>query len=160
MKMQAIETTINAAESFERQLNQFKSLHHSQCLFKRNPLVKNLKFRFKKNGNLCGQFVCTEEHQGYDDMVHGGIIAAIIDASMTQCLMGHGIAAYTVNLSITYLEPISIGIQTILETRITASRRSMIYNLECEIRQNRWLKVQANSRFFKVRKPDSFHHAR
>lgn len=152
MEIQAIETTINAAESFERQLNQLKSLHHSQCIFNRNPPVKNLQFKFDKNGKLCGQFVCTEDHQGYDDMVHGGIIAAIIDASMTQCLMGHGVAAYTVDLSIEYLNAVFIDCVTCLETRITSTQRSMIYNLACEVRQEERLKVQAHARFFKVRK--------
>lgn len=152
MKIQAIETTINAAESFEHQLNQLKSLHHSQCLFQLNPLVKNLKFKFDENGNLCGQFVCTEDHQGYDDMVHGGIIAAIIDACMTQCLMGHGIVAYTVDLSIEYLHPVFIDRVACLETRITSAKRSMIYNLACEVRQEEKIKVQARARFFKIQK--------
>jgi acyl-coenzyme A thioesterase PaaI-like protein len=41
-------------------------------------------------------------------MVHGGVLAAIIDSSMAQCLMGHEVVAYTAELSIKYRKPVLI----------------------------------------------------
>lgn len=103
-----------------------------------------------EDGTLTGSFVCSPEHQSYNGIVHGGIIAAIIDASMSQCCMGHGIVAYTTNLSIRYRDPVRIGIPTSLETRIVSEDRGVLFSLECRITQEGHLHVEAKGRFFKA----------
>lgn len=142
----------NNRDCFERNLNQLKALHHSQCIFNRQPpLVPGLQFRFDDAGALHGEFTCDESYQGYEKMVHGGVLAAIIDASMAQCLMGHKVVAYTAELSIKYRKPVLIQRPSALKTSIVGISVGLLYTLRSEIRQKSNLVVEATGKFFKVK---------
>jgi acyl-coenzyme A thioesterase PaaI-like protein len=136
---------------YKENLKRLRNMHHSLCLFSRQPsIVPGLRFLFDDSGALHGVFACNKFHQGYDGMAHGGVIAAIVDASMTQCLMGHGIVGYTTDLSIQYRKPVLIGRKATLETSVKEVKMSVLYSMRCEIVQDRNLVVQATGRFFKV----------
>lgn len=139
-------------ECFEENLKLLKKEHHSSCMFNnQDSLVPDLDFTFDNEGNLSGTFICNRTHQGYDDMVHGGVIAAIIDASMAQCLMGHGVVGYTTGLSIKYRKPLFIGFESKLETSIESVHIGSLFEMKCEITQNKKRVVQAKGRFFKIK---------
>lgn len=118
MKQTVFSSGIDTPEAYQKRLENFKSMHHSQCVFNKKSPVSSLRFRFKDGGVLSGEFTCSEEHQGYDRMVHGGILAAIVDASMAQCLMGHDVVAYTTDLNLKYRNAILINQLVFLETSI------------------------------------------
>jgi acyl-coenzyme A thioesterase PaaI-like protein len=149
MKCRIFSSTDGTSESYRKRLEHLKSIHHSQCIFNRRLLVQSLNLKFRDNGTLFGDFTCTAQHQGYNNMVHGGIIAAIADASMAQCLMGHGIVGYTTELSIKYRKPVLIHRQTLLETLIETHHSSLLYNLQCTMKQNGHQVIIATGRFFK-----------
>ena len=135
--------------SYDATLERLKEIYHSQCLFKYNALLEDLHFYFSNDGTLMCTFSCSAEHQSYDGMIHGGIISAIIDASMVQCCMGHGVIAYTADLSIRYRKSMKINIRSMLQTRIVSIHRGVLYSLESSITQGDQLHIQANGRFFK-----------
>ena len=136
--------------NYERTFKKLQAAHHSRCLFRNNPPVDNLRFSFSEDGALTGSFVCSPEHQSYDGIVHGGIIAAIIDASMAQCCMGHGIVAYTCDLSIRYRNPVKIATVAQLKTRIVGKALGVLFSLECHITQDNHVHVEAAGRFFRT----------
>lgn len=109
-----------------------------------------MQFFFDDEGKLSGQFELGKELQGYEGMVHGGVIAAIIDASMAQCLMGHDIVAYTADLSVRYRRPVTVETPFDICTSLTCSRSGFLYWLESEIKQNAVLSVKATGKFFKT----------
>ncbi|MBN1603165.1 MAG: PaaI family thioesterase [Chitinispirillaceae bacterium] len=142
----------HGALKYEQKLAELKKQHHSQCLFNRQPsIVPGLKFWFDDTGTFNGRFNCNAYQQGYDTMVHGGIIAAIIDSSMAQCLMGHGIVGYTANLSVKYRKPVAIRTVTKLQTSIVAVNYRVLYSVSCRMTQNDVCVVKADGRFFKVK---------
>lgn len=142
----------HGAMKYEQTLAELKSRHHSECLFNRQPsIIPGLKFWFDDAGTFHGSFNCNAYQQGYDTMVHGGVIAAIIDASMAQCLMGHGVVGYTANLSVKYRKPVTIRTATKLQTSIVAVNCSVLYSMSCKITQNDVCVVKADGRFFKVK---------
>jgi hypothetical protein len=127
-----------------------RAKYHSGCIFNKESLIRNLKFRWKENGILFGAFICTRKQQGYDDMAHGGVIAAIIDASMTQCLMGHGIAGYTGELNVRYRHPVRLNAATTLQTRLVDARFDKVYQLETIVTQAKKTCVTATSKFISI----------
>lgn len=137
---------------YENRLSEISTVYHSRCVFKHNPPVENLRFYFSDDGTLCGKFMPTHTHQGYDSMVHGGIIAAVIDASMAQCLMGHGIIAYTAELSIRYKQPVFIHESVELKTKIVDDFKGRMFRLECSVVQNENDKVSATAKFIAISK--------
>jgi len=138
---------------YEQNLKRLRDVHHSQCLFNRQPpFAHGLHFWFDDSGILHGKFNCNENHQGYDEMVHGGVIASIVDASMAQCLMGHGIVGFTTDLSVKYRKPVMINTHTILTTKIEQVNCEVLYSMKCEMYQNRILVVEGTGRFYKIKK--------
>jgi len=143
---------ISKSVFYEENLEKLRNIHHSKCMFNREPsVIPGLRFWFADSGVLQGQFNCSEFQQGYDTMVHGGVIAAIIDSSMAQCLMGHGIVCYTVDLAVKYRKPVMINQQATLTTEITGVNCNVLYSMKCKIVQNHNLVVQATGKFYKAK---------
>ena len=138
-------------EIFQKRLEQIKALRHSNSIFNTRPPIPDLEFMFDKHGVLSGKFTGNNEHQGYDTMVHGGLLAAVVDASMTQCLMGHGITAYTTDLSLKYRKPVKINKTAFLETRIEKVNAGRLYTLSCSIFQDKIESVNASGRFYRIK---------
>jgi hypothetical protein len=153
-KAAIVETEVADAHcgDYDKTMERLRGEHHSKCLFNRNPsIIPGLRFSFDKSGVLTGEFVCNGFHQGYDGIVHGGVIASIIDASMAQCLMGHGVVGYTVNLSVKYRKPVAIRKPAAIKTFISGLSAGLLYTMKCEIVQDNKVTVKASGRFFKVK---------
>jgi len=77
-----------------------------------------LSFQEKEDGSVVGYFTADPKFEGYSGMVHGGIIATLLDSAMTHCLLKKGIFALTGRLSIRYSSPIRVGTVVKLEARV------------------------------------------
>jgi uncharacterized protein (TIGR00369 family) len=136
-------------QRYHASLEALRQRFHSKCIFNGNPMTRGLHFAFADDGSLNASFICGEQHQGHDGIVHGGVIATIIDGSMAQCLMGHGRVGYTTDLSIRYRKPLAVGKRARLKTVITKMEAGgMVVSLKTEIEQSRLIAVQATGRFF------------
>jgi uncharacterized protein (TIGR00369 family) len=69
----------------------------------------HLQFRSEPDGSVTAEFLCDAMYQGYPDVLHGGVVAALLDGAMTNCLFAHGIVAVTAELTIRYLLPVCSG---------------------------------------------------
>lgn len=138
------------ALQMQQELSKLRMLHHSNCLFLKNPPVDDLMFEFQPDGALRGTSTFKDIHQGYENKVHGGLVASIIDASMTQCLMGHGVVAYTTELLIRYREPVNLGENTVFVTRIVNEKRGVLYTMQCTVEQGAHIKVRAAGKFLRA----------
>ena len=77
-----------------------------------------LKFYRHEDGAVFGNFFADPKYEGYSSIIHGGIIATLLDSAMTHCLLMKGIPALTGRLSIKYSTPIQTGTVVKLEARI------------------------------------------
>lgn len=136
---------------FENNLYRLKNLHHSKCLFnKERPAFHGLKYWFDSEGNIHGSFTADDCCQGYDQMVHGGVVAAIIDSSMAQCLMGHEVIGYTAELSVRYCKPVKTSTLTVFKTVISSVCFGKMYTLKCVMTQNRSIVAKSTGKFIKI----------
>jgi uncharacterized protein (TIGR00369 family) len=140
-------TDITDSNVYQSRLREISASCHASCIFKHNPPIKGLRFVFNTSGELTAEFTCDESHQGYDSKVHGGLIAAVIDASMAQCLMGHGVVAYTAELKVRYKHPLYIGQKVQLVTSLVSSHFGKLYKMQSLIHQNNTCKIVASSGF-------------
>ena len=68
-----------------------------------------LEFMLHADNTLSGEFTISEEYQGYDGILHGGIIAAILDSSMIHLFhMKEGMELRTAKLNIRFIKPIPV----------------------------------------------------
>jgi len=138
-----------AEDSRFKCMHSLRAEHHAECVFNKNDLFADIEFTFQKDV-LCGEWVFDSDCQGYNGMVHGGILATIVDASMAQCLMGFGVVGYTTDLHFKYRKPVALHTPTRIRTRIDSVTVGLLYHLSSEILQEKKCAVTASGKFYKV----------
>ncbi len=108
-----------------------------------------LEFEVRPDGAVSAEFNCLEGYCGYCGMLHGGVISAIADGAMTNCLFAHGIAAVTAELNVRFRHPIELGKTLRAMARITR-RSSPIFVVEAELVQAGQLKAKATGKFMET----------
>jgi uncharacterized protein (TIGR00369 family) len=81
-----------------------------------------LKFYKHEDGTVFGNFFADPKFEGYSGIIHGGIVATLLDSAMTHCLLRENIAALTGRLSIKYSTPIRTGTVVKLEAGVIGQR--------------------------------------
>jgi acyl-coenzyme A thioesterase PaaI-like protein len=97
-----------------------------------NPV--GLKIDFTLNdGIVTAAFTANENHVGYENTVHGGIIYAALDDVMANVLYLQNIKAHTARCEIRYRRPLEVGQEIRLKGWIESERRRL-YVLKGEAR--------------------------
>ncbi len=145
---------IKKIDSYSENWSSLKKEYHRKCIFYdlHSFMGGDLDVGFDKNGDLIGSFFCHERYQGYDGMVHGGILSALLDSVMVQCLMGHGVVAYTARMNIRYINPVKLGQYVKIFSRIEQIHFCKLYKLYAEITQDRKDYAVALGSFYRINK--------
>jgi acyl-coenzyme A thioesterase PaaI-like protein len=90
-----------------------------------NPI--GLKIRFRLDGEVCrASFTPNENHVGFNDTVHGGIIYSALDDVMANLLYLQKIKAHTAKCEIRYRRAARVGEELLLSSRIELERRRLV----------------------------------
>jgi acyl-coenzyme A thioesterase PaaI-like protein len=82
-----------------------------------------LKVRFRMEDDVCvGEFTPLEEHMGYNNLTHGGIIFSLLDDVMANWLWLQGIKCFTARAEVRYRTHLPIGTPVRLEGRCVRRR--------------------------------------
>lgn len=120
---------------------------HERC-FACSPVEKGglgIEFSLNGEGVLRGRWVAEERFQSYDGILHGGIIAALLDAAMTHCLLMQGISALTGRLSVRYHTSVRIGATLDVEAKVSR-RVGRLFIVDAEIREGTDVLARAEGR--------------
>jgi uncharacterized protein (TIGR00369 family) len=95
----------------EATLERLRGLHHPRCFVARDERDCGLGVRFhaRPDGSVEATVGCPESWEGYPGLVHGGIIASLLDGAMTNALFARGTAAVTAEVKIRYWHPLPLG---------------------------------------------------
>ncbi|MEA2104933.1 MAG: PaaI family thioesterase [Candidatus Cloacimonadota bacterium] len=96
-----------------------------------NPIGLKLKFSHANNETIT-EWKPTREYEGFPGILHGGIIATIIDEVMAKAIENMGIWAVTVEMNVQYLKKTEIGKKLIARARFVEKRKKILY-LKAEI---------------------------
>jgi len=115
------------AEMLTGEKGQTESSLHKNCFAcgLNNGNGLGLKFHKHEDGAVFGSFFAHPKFEGYSGIVHGGIIATLLDSAMTHCLLMKEVPAFTGRLSIKYSTPIRTGTVVKLEARVVGQRHEM-----------------------------------
>ena len=93
----------------------------------RNPFGLHLVFRVEGD-SVVADFQPREEHQGFPGIIHGGIVAAVLDESLgrTSLLGEHPEWTMTGRLEVRYRRYVPYGPQLRVRARLTTDRRRML----------------------------------
>jgi acyl-coenzyme A thioesterase PaaI-like protein len=90
-----------------------------------NPI--GLKMVFEYDGDVCrSHFTPAPEHQSWNDVVHGGLLATMMDEAMGKWLWEHGLTAMTAEMTIRYSAVVSVGVTLTIESYLVSQKRKLI----------------------------------
>lgn len=129
-------------------LKTLQSNFHAQCLLcgADHPQGLKLVFSTHPDGHVAASFPCDQIYQGYTGYLHGGVIAALLDSAMTNCLFAHGKAALTGALNIRFLKPVVVNRNATVTARAAKSAPPLFYMMG-ELLQNGRIMAKASATF-------------
>ncbi len=83
--------------------------HHCFICGKKNATGLQLDFELVGDAEVRTSFLPTKQFQGFRDMVHGGVIAAILDEVMVNGVWLRGIRAVTGRFEVRLKRPANVG---------------------------------------------------
>jgi uncharacterized protein (TIGR00369 family) len=105
---------------------------------------------FYDKGIARAEYVAGEKFQGYKDILHGGIISALLDEVMIKAVIARGILVVTAGIQVKFIKPVKIGEKLFLEGRVTGEQKK-IFTAEGTVRNSKGEIVAAGKgKFFKV----------
>jgi uncharacterized protein (TIGR00369 family) len=90
-----------------------------------NPCGLHLAFT-REGMKTCAEFVPDRQYQGYRDIVHGGIISAVLDEVMIHAAMAENIFAVTAELKVRFKKPAHTGRAVRAEGELTRRTPRML----------------------------------
>ncbi len=90
-----------------------------------NPIGLRLRFAPDAEG-VKASFVPSSEHQGFHDVVHGGIISSVLDEAMAWATARAGVWAVTGEIRVRFRQPLNIGEPTTITARVSGARGRLV----------------------------------
>jgi acyl-coenzyme A thioesterase PaaI-like protein len=101
----------------------------------RNPIGLHLQFAPDGDG-VSAALVPAPEHQGFQSVVHGGIIATVLDEAMAWATTHAGFWAVTGEMQIRFRRPLNVGDSTTVSARVSDGRMRIV-NATAELTRDR-----------------------
>jgi uncharacterized protein (TIGR00369 family) len=72
------------------------------------------------------RYTAAQRHQGYDGLLHGGVVSALLDEAMGWAIFHQGIWGVTAKISVTFRQPVPIGEELRVVGEIARDRGRLI----------------------------------
>jgi uncharacterized protein (TIGR00369 family) len=83
-----------------------------------NPIGLKMEFFLAPDGSVVTEKTVASEYEGPPGLVHGGMIATMLDEVMSKTVRALGIRAVTRKMEIEYLRPVHSGAPIRMEARL------------------------------------------
>ncbi len=109
-----------------------------------------LKLQFYSNDeeHVWAQAKGSVHQQGYQDILHGGYLSALLDAGVCQAVFQKNVEAVTADMNIRYLHEIPVSSDILIKGQVV-SCYSTHYKVEAQLYVDNVLMVKAHARFIK-----------
>jgi acyl-coenzyme A thioesterase PaaI-like protein len=131
-----------------------KELPHTRSCFvcgEANPLGLNL--RFETDGQVvCTRFEPRDEHAGFRQTVHGGLIATVLDEAMVwACAVRTKRFGFCAELNVRFLQTLKPRQSITVVAELSADRRRL-FEAKAELRQDSQVLARATGKYVPVEK--------
>jgi acyl-coenzyme A thioesterase PaaI-like protein len=82
---------------------------------------------FDEQGLAKAEYQASSVFEGYKDVLHGGIISALLDEVMIKAVLAKNILAVTASIEIKFKQPVRIGEKLFLEGKIIEDKGRIIF---------------------------------
>jgi len=136
-----------AAVSQDR-LEDTRSALHRHCVVCAEDHPFGLRAAYRVTGEHAVEtvFSCGKPYEGYANVLHGGIVSALLDGAMANCLLAKGLEAYTVDLRIRFRGPVETGVPATVRGE-WLRQEGPLHLLQATICQNGRTRASARAKF-------------
>jgi len=122
----------------------------------RNPIGLKLDFTF--DGKIMKtHFIPRKEHQGYMNIVHGGIISTLLDEIMVKLAIEMGMPAVTAQMDIRLKKALSTGVKITVSAEIIKDSKKIIEAYAKAVTDDGVVIADAKGKLVKI-KADGYPH--
>ena len=121
---------------------------HQNCMLCSNQPVLGLKLNFysDQTQRVYALFKSSIHQQGYEGILHGGFLSALLDSSMCQALFNKDIEGVTGDMNIRFLHEVKVNSEIVMIGKVISSRHPL-HKVEAELYVDGILMVKGNARF-------------
>ena len=98
-----------------------------------NPIGLGLQFEFSGENKVKAEFIPGEVHQGFDGIMHGGLVSTLLDEAMAKVINMKGIRGVTAEMKTRFKHPVKIGINLVVSGILKDRYKKIIYT-EAELK--------------------------
>ena len=100
---------------------------YSQCFVcgDKNPFGLNVEF-YQKDDKVVGEYIVQDHFQGYKNILHGGILSALLDEVMIKSILAQDILTLTCEIKVRFKKPVKIGQRLFLEGKPTENKGKIL----------------------------------
>jgi len=120
-----------------------------------NAIGLHLSYTCCDDGSVEARFDCKRCYAGYSGLLHGGVVALLLDSAMTHCLFANQGSGYTAELTVRYHVPVTIENTAVIRARIVHHAHNL-YRLHAELVQDNTVRASGRATF--VARPSSDSH--
>jgi hypothetical protein len=137
-----------ALEAAQARLDEARFKHHPHCVvcWDRHPFGLQVDYRVTGLHAVEGGFGCGKSYEGYEGIIHGGIVSSLLDGAMASCMLAMGHEAYTVDLQIRFRGPVRTALPATIRGEWTR-KAGPLHLLNATLEQNGKICASARAKF-------------
>lgn len=121
---------------------------HEHCVAcgRQNPFSLGLTFKETAPQTVEATFTGNQHLQGYEGILHGGVISTLLDSAMAHCLLIQDIKGVTADLRVRFLHSIPCTSKLSIKAWVTCAVSSL-YELKAEVTVDGTVMAKAKAKF-------------
>jgi uncharacterized protein (TIGR00369 family) len=92
---------------------------------RKNPTGLQLDFDVSTD-RATARYTGDQRHQGYDGVLHGGVVTALLDETMGWAIFHQGIWGVTAKIEVTFKRPVPVGEELVVSGEVVRQRSRTI----------------------------------
>ncbi len=130
-----------------------KTLRDNQSCFvcgRNNPFGLSVSFEINAGERtIRAAFIPSDRHQGYEGIVHGGILSSLLDEAMAKLTFNLGIPALTAEMTVKFRNPAAPGNTLIVSGYIVEETKRLI-RAEARIERGPVVIAEATAKLLRI----------
>ncbi len=115
----------------------------------KNPIGLNVPF-YVNDQKVVAEYTAGRHFEGYKDILHGGILSALLDEVMIRSVLALGIYALTTEIKVKFKKIVKIGDKLFLEGRMIEDKGRILLAEGKITNQENEVVAEGEGKFFKA----------